>query len=210
MSTKIENILSRDERTFLFNVIQNACFMNKMFLEKNSIMFNNSFESNIKSRLLTHMINIEFLNKDFMKNCPFDMTTETKGSTRIWKLSKENLILTIKQVKSKKDIVKIKSKYMKEYSKGNDILDNQISFFEKEFTKKPLYGIIAFSELDINTQKPKLANIVFPNQEFKIFYEDIDLLPNLRIIKSWEDIVDERTDIVTLKSLKKDFKKEVK
>ena len=210
MSTKIENILFEEERKFIFALIENACYMNKEFLEYHESMFNNIFANNIKSRILTHMINIQLLNNDFMRNCPFDVRVDTRGSTRIWKLLKDGMILTIKQVKCKNDIVNIKSKYIKEYSKANEVLDNQIRFFEKEFTKKPLYGIIAFSNLDMDTQKPKLASIIFPSGDLKKFYEDIDLLPKLRIITSWEDIAYKNADIVTRKSLKKDFLNEVK
>lgn len=210
MSTNIEEVLSNDERSFLYKVIENACFMNKEFLEHNGDLFNNVFEPNIQSRILTHIMNIQFLNTDFMKNCPFSLKIETKGSMKMWKLAKDGLILTFKQLKNKNDIVRLRSKYMKQYSKGNEVLDGQQCFFEKEFTNNSLYGIIVFSEMDINTQKPKFANILFPNEKMKAVYADIDLLPKLRVIKSWEDIKDEKTDIITVESLKKDFKNGVK
>lgn len=207
----INSILNSKNSRYIYNMLENGILSFNEYVARNSNVFNSGYASNIKGRMLSHFINMQFENAIKSERFPFKITTRIEGPNKIPQLQIENIILTPKRGNCLDSILDDEVKYMRNLAKGNKILDKQISMFELGMIdlSSTLYGIIAYSKYDETDGKFGFAKIVFPNEKLNGYYYDVDITSNIKIYNSISEIKEDKERLMSIENLIDSVQKEL-
>ncbi len=199
-------LFSAKEMRKLYQLIENGIFLFYEAKEKNASLFCSEFSSNIRTRVLSHCINLQLEEPGVLEQMNWELVPSMEGGYKVPTLIKGDVILTLRQCNSKEELLNANIKYMKRYSKYNYVLSNQLSFFDEiRQGNEKIYAILAYSDLDPVSGELKFVELLFPTETMNGFYDSIDLKPNLKLLRSREELQKDSENIITLNNLKKKF-----
>jgi len=205
----IDSIINDRNLLYVYQSLENGVIALNDYRDRNPLIFSSCYSSNISGRMLSHFINMQFEESFLSKKFPFNVRCRQEHSSKVPELSINNIILTPKRCNDISEILDGQTQYMKSLSRGNRVLDGQLSvfdFFPTDKTNK-IYGVLAYSNFDSVNKQFDFVKIIFPHESLRSYFYIKDVKPKIRIYSSIEDISHDEQRLMTVEKLTKNVQR---